>query len=108
VLRTPQTLIISLYAFGGFLTIQRSAAFGPLRPDQGFNRPSHISYRGVKPAKVSAALGRCYLRRGAALPQVPRHKPDQEGGNPPNMKRSLALAWVVCALALGLALVFPP
>ena len=38
---------------------------------QGFSRPSHSSYRGVKPARVSAVSWRIYLRREAALPQVP-------------------------------------
>jgi hypothetical protein len=36
----------------------------------GFSPPNEISYRGLKPARVSAALGRSYLRRGADLPQV--------------------------------------
>jgi hypothetical protein len=38
---------------------------------QGFSRPSHSSYRGVKPARVSAVSRRIYLPREAALPQVP-------------------------------------
>jgi hypothetical protein len=43
---------------------------GPLRPDRSFSLPSHISYRSVKPARVSAALVRCGLRREADVPQV--------------------------------------
>ena len=41
-----------------------------LRPDPGFTPPSEISYRRLKLPRVSAALGRFYLRRGADLPQV--------------------------------------
>ena len=41
------------------------------RPD--FTRSYDIPYRGVKPPRVSAALGRFYLRRGADLPQVRNH-----------------------------------
>ena len=36
----------------------------------GFTRSYDISYRGVKLPRVSAALGRSYLRRGADLPQA--------------------------------------
>jgi hypothetical protein len=37
---------------------------------EGFSLPYKISYRAVKLPRVSAALGRFYLRRGADLPQV--------------------------------------
>ena len=37
---------------------------------QGFTPPYDISYRGLKLPRVSAAIGRFYLRRGADLPQV--------------------------------------
>jgi hypothetical protein len=40
--------------------------------DQGFSPPPPISYCGVKLPRVSAPLGRFYLRRGADLPQVGR------------------------------------
>jgi hypothetical protein len=43
--------------------------------NRGFNPPYDISYRGLKPPRVSAALGRCYLRSGADLPQVRAHLP---------------------------------
>jgi len=36
----------------------------------GLSWPLRISYRGVKPARVSAALVRCGLRRETDLPQV--------------------------------------
>ena len=36
----------------------------------GFSPPPRISYRGLKLPRVSAALERSYLRRGAELPQV--------------------------------------
>jgi hypothetical protein len=37
---------------------------------EGFSPPYEISYRGMKPPKVSAALGCFYLRRRTDLPQV--------------------------------------
>ena len=40
------------------------------RDDRGFSPPYEISYRGVKPARVSAGLGRCGLWREADVPQV--------------------------------------
>ena len=47
---------------------------GPARlADRGFSRSYNISYRGVKPARVSAASRRIYLRCGAGLPQVGCH-----------------------------------
>jgi hypothetical protein len=39
-------------------------------PDQGFGPPYKISYGGLKLPKVSAILGRFYLRRRAGLLQV--------------------------------------
>jgi hypothetical protein len=40
--------------------------------DQGFTPPYDISYRGVKLRRLSAALGRSYLRPEPDLPQVGR------------------------------------
>ena len=42
------------------------------RPNRGFNWPYEIPYRGLKLPRISAALGYCYLRSGADLPQVDR------------------------------------
>jgi len=42
------------------------------RPNQGFIPSCHISYRGLKLPRVSAALGRSERRRGTDLPQVGR------------------------------------
>jgi hypothetical protein len=44
---------------------------GPARlTGRGFSPPHEISYRGVKLARVSAALGRFELLREADVPQV--------------------------------------
>jgi len=44
--------------------------FGTLTSDRGFSRSYDISHHSVKLPRVSAALGRLYLRCGADLPQV--------------------------------------
>ena len=49
---------------------------------QGFTRSCPISYRGLKLRRVSAALGRCYLRREADLPQVARRRADDQTPGP--------------------------
>src|SRR3974377_1096680 len=65
------------------------------RPDRSFSPPYGISYRGLKPPRISAALGRCYLRRGADLPQLACHLRTPGQGR----------CWTV-ALSLGPAVAF--
>jgi len=49
----------------------RTRAFDRLVwPDRGFSPPYEISYHGMKPARLSAGLGRCGLWREADVPQV--------------------------------------
>ena len=52
--------------------IGRDRARFPAR--SGFTPPYETSYRGVKLPRVSAALGRLDLRRGADLPPVSRFR----------------------------------
>jgi hypothetical protein len=53
-------------------------SLGPALPaDRGFSPPYEISYRGVKPASVSAASRRIYLRCGAGLPQLRLYLPTE-------------------------------
>jgi hypothetical protein len=63
--------LVPATAFTPALTTLLPGAWrAPRSPDRGFSRPYEISYRGVKLPRVSAALGRSDLRRGAALPQM--------------------------------------
>jgi hypothetical protein len=59
----PNPNYISMCLWGFLYDPAFGGAPRHLATDQGFNRPSHISYRSVKPARVSAAFGRIYLRR---------------------------------------------
>jgi hypothetical protein len=52
-------------------------------PNRGFTPPYGISYRGVKLLRLSAALGRSDLRRGADLPQVPTNRSPRLTVGPP-------------------------
>jgi hypothetical protein len=62
-------------------------------PRLGFSQPYEISYRGVKLPRISAALGRCYLRHGSDLPQGGPRPPTMGGSTVQFERLTVECGW---------------
>jgi hypothetical protein len=78
---TPSTLVSAARAPAPCRTsacapLRRRQELAPARLDRGFTPSYETSYHGLKPPRLSAALGRSDLRQEADLPQVRRLQED--------------------------------